>query len=507
MARGLAHDLANGLWRALVVLHRYLGVAVGLLMAVWFVSGIVMMYVGFPRLLEAERLRALSPIPWQACCQFGDRLLAEDQPIVRVQIESHLGEPALRLRRVGARDGLVDLAHGALVAIDAEAARRVALAAAPAITGRQASVVAQEEIATDQWTVGRYVRDRPLHRIDLDDPARTTLYVSGTGGQIVLATTASQRFWNWLGTIPHWLYFTSLRSDVVLWSQVVIWTSIVGSFLTVVGLVLGVIQFRRARSPYRGLFYWHHVTGLVFGIVTLTWVVSGLLSMNPWGFLDSRGAGETALIQGAPPTWREIKASLEALRAQPVLANATSLTTAPLAGRLYWLLTRQDGSVERVDARGNVAPPTGADLADTAARLAGAHGVAAQGLMSEEDAYYFNRRDGFVLPVYRVIVNDDERTRYYLDPTSGALLQRADANGRWHRWLFGALHRLDFTAAMRARPFWDVLVLVLMLGGLAISVTGCYLAVRRVRSDMTSLLRRRGKAAARQTPEQAARST
>ena len=260
--------------------------------------------------------------------------------------------------------------------------------------------------------------------------------------------------------------------------------------------MLGVIQFRRGRSPYRGLFYWHHVTGLVFGVLTLTWVVSGLVSMNPWGFLESRGSGETSLIQGAPPKWGEIKASLAVLRTQPALANATSLATAPLAGRLYWLVTRPDGGVVRIDAVGHVAPPSEADLVDAAARLAGAHGVAAQGLMNEEDAYYFNRRGGFVLPVYRVIVNDDQRTRYYLDPMSGALLQRADANGRWHRWLFGGLHRLDFTATMRARPFWDVLVLTLMLGGLAISVTGCYLAVRRIRSDVASLFRRRGKVAA-----------
>ena len=69
-------------------------------MAVWFVSGIVMMYVGFPRLTEAERVRALAPIPWQGCCQFGEGLLSDDQPIVRAQLESHLGEPALRVRRV-----------------------------------------------------------------------------------------------------------------------------------------------------------------------------------------------------------------------------------------------------------------------------------------------------------------------------------------------------------------------------------------------------------------------
>ena len=30
-------------WRTLVVLHRYLGVTVGILMLIWFASGIVMM--------------------------------------------------------------------------------------------------------------------------------------------------------------------------------------------------------------------------------------------------------------------------------------------------------------------------------------------------------------------------------------------------------------------------------------------------------------------------------
>jgi hypothetical protein len=36
--------MASFLWRALVAVHRYLGIAVGLVMLVWFCSGIVMMY-------------------------------------------------------------------------------------------------------------------------------------------------------------------------------------------------------------------------------------------------------------------------------------------------------------------------------------------------------------------------------------------------------------------------------------------------------------------------------
>jgi hypothetical protein len=61
---------ANLIWQSLVVLHRYLGVAVGLLMVMWFVSGIIMMYVGLPRVTDEERARTLEPIAWQACCRF-----------------------------------------------------------------------------------------------------------------------------------------------------------------------------------------------------------------------------------------------------------------------------------------------------------------------------------------------------------------------------------------------------------------------------------------------------
>jgi hypothetical protein len=42
---------------------------------------------------------------------------------------------------------------------------------------------------------------------------------------------------------------------------------------------------------------------------------------------------------------------------------------------------------------------------------------------------------------------------------------------------------------MRARPIWDVIVLTLMLGGLGVTATGCYLAIRRIRSDLARLFR------------------
>jgi uncharacterized iron-regulated membrane protein len=492
---GEQREMAQGIWRAMVILHRYLGIAIGLLIVMWFISGIVMMYVPYSRVQEAERVRMQPPIQWQSCCNFGS--LSDDAQVMRAQVENHLGAPALRLRLLGERDFLFDLAHGAKVPIDADTARKVVLEAGPAVIGRAASITDYDRAPFDQFTLGRAPRDRPFHRFTFDDPDKTTIYVSGTAGQVVAWTTAGQRFWNWLGTIPHFLYFQSLRVQQQLWSQTVIWTSLLGTFLTIVGLIIGIVQFGRGKdgklSPYRGWFYWHHVLGFTFGLLTLTWVFSGLISMNPWGFLEGGGRGEASLAEGASPRWKEVKTSLEALRTQLAESGVVSLTAAPLDGRLHWMATFNDGAVQRFDISGHVAPTSEDELAQAAQRIAGNRAIAQQGLMNEEDTYYYARQrrrfEEVVLPVYRVVLKDDEQTRYYIDPNTGALLQRVDATGRGRRWLFSGLHRLDFAEWMRLRPVRDVLMWLTLLGGLAASVTGVYLAFRRVQSDIIVLLR------------------
>jgi PepSY-associated TM region len=484
------------MWRTLVITHRYLGVAVGALMVMWFLSGIVMMYVGFPRVTETDRLRILEPIAWSMCCRSGVGSIAGDDQVLAASIENLAGAPSLTLRRPGRPDTTLDLAHDAVVRVDAARAEVIAREAAPRVTGRPGTPEFTGQVQTDQWTVGRLVRDRPLFRFEFDDPARTILYVSGTSGRVVHWTTATQRFWNWLGAIPHWLYFADLRSDVALWSEIVIWTSIIGTFLTAIGLYIGICQLRLKPtgkiSPYRGWFYWHHMIGLAFGVVTLTWVVSGLISMNPWGFLDSRGSGaEQARIAGEPLRWNDVRMSLEDIRTQAAVVDSVRVAAVPFDGRLYWLVTRRDGETARIDAAGQAAPLSTGDLVNAAGRIGAGTGtgVAEQGLIAGEDDYFLRRDDPRPLPVYRVILSDPEQTRYYLDPSSGSLLQRIDANGRWHRWLFGGLHRIDFTSWMRARPTWDVIVLFLMSGGLALAITGFYLGLRRVWSDVVRVIR------------------
>jgi len=475
------------LWRAAVVTHRYLGVAVGLLMLVWFASGIVMMYVAFPEISPAERQHALGPIPWTALTLAAQKV-ADDRPVQAIEVEALLGSPLLRLKPEAQPPVVSDLRSGAPLEIDAAKARAIALDAAPRIVGKTAEIIRAESIEQDQWTVAEdYDNARPLYRFVFDDPAGTQLYVSGTTGAVVLWTNGAQRFWNWLGAIPHWLYFTQLRSNGPLWSQIVIWTSILGGFLTAFGLYIGITQFTLRRgSPYRGWHYWHHIAGLFFGVVALAFVVSGTLSMNPWGFLEGKGGNERLRLAGGPLPWSAFRDSLTIVKANPPLGDIVSLASAPLGGKLFWLVARRDGTVDRLDENGRAAPVTQTDLTRAAQRLAGTSSIESQEIMDAEDSYYFGLSNSKPpLPVYRIVLNDTEHTRYYLNPKTAGLLQKVDSGSRGYRWLFDGIHRLDFFAWLRLRPLWDAIMVLLMSGGIALTATGCYLAIWRIKRDLT----------------------
>ncbi|HEX5282118.1 MAG TPA: hypothetical protein VFW28_18715, partial [Micropepsaceae bacterium] len=285
-------------------------------------------------------------------------------------------------------------------------------------------------------------------------------------------------------------------SDGPLWSKVIVWTSIAGGFLTLIGLYIGISQFRRGSrmSPYRGWNYWHHLAGLVFGVFTLTWVVSGTISMNPWGFLEGGGGNARAGLAGDPLPWSTYRDSLARLKDDAALAGAVTLASAPGNGRLYWLARWADGRVLRLDDGGRAAPVAAAELRRGAQLVANGRAIASQELMNAEDAYYYRTpgNDRLTLPVYRVVLADAAQTRYYFDPRSGLLLGRIDSDRRGYRWLFDGLHRLDFFAWLRLRPLWDVLMLLLLAGGILVTGSGCYLALRRIGRDLRAAVARAG---------------
>ena len=127
-------------------------------------------------------------------------------------------------------------------------------------------------------------------------------------------------------------------------------------------------------------------------------------------------------------TWAEIRASLVVIAGHPAVPNLVALRMAPLSGELFWMSTAQDGALFRLDAAGHIAALTTTALLAEATRAAGSAVIASALLLRSADAYYYQRRGPIRLPVLRVIVNDAQRTRLYLDPLSGRVLG-LDGNG------------------------------------------------------------------------------
>ena len=468
--------------RWLLLLHRYLGISVGALMVMWCVSGVVMMYVSYPDLGENGRLRHLAPIAWSGCCKISSDVLADADPAGEFQVEM-LGDRATAYLRGAGGPRLIDLATGLPIdRVSSDQAATVAkrytrdAAGAPRMLGL---------IDDDQWTIaGDFNADRPLYHFSLDDENGTELYVSSVAGTAVQLTTARERFWNRLGAVPHWLYFTELRRHASLWSRIMISASLVGCFLAATGIFIGVRQLVHqpvgSWSPYRGFNLWHHMAGLVFGAFALSWVLSGLLSMNPWGWLEGASAqAERAHLRGSTElTGARLKDALAALVRSPP-SGVVSLKLAPLEDRLYFIATAGDGERRRLNAEGDPAPLSHRDLTYVAGALGGAAPVPVATLMTSEDAYYFSHHKDIVrLPVYRMILEDG--TRYYIDTVAGTLIAKIDPSAQAYRWWHEGLHRLDFTAALRGRPQWDVLMLLLMCGVTVLCASGAYLGFRRL---------------------------
>jgi len=122
--------------------------------------------------------------------------------------------------------------------------------------------------------------------------------------------------------------------------------------------------------------------------------------------------------------------------------------------------------------------------------------------LTEYDGYYYNPSGTRSLPVLRVRYADPQETWLYVDPATGSIAQRSEKITRLRRWLYQGLHSLDFPFLYFRRPLWDIVVIVLSVGGLVLSATTVTPAWRRlkrhVRGWVALVTRRRTNAPAQQ---------
>lgn len=320
---------------AIVLSHRWLGIAFCLLFAMWFATGIVMHFVPFPSLTEAERFAGLVPVDrGEIRISVGDAVAASGiADATRVRLIQRIDGPVYiasgptrsrAVRASGGQDASVISADAALAIVRAHARQHGLDAARATIAGHS---------DYDQWSVPNgFDRHRPLFRAALGDAAGTEVYVSSSTGEVVLDTTRSERAWNWAGSVLHWIYPTVLRSNWALWDGVVWTLSLLALIAALLGAVLGIarvkIRGRLISSPYRDWHALHHLIGLAAMVFVLSWIFSGWLSMDH-GRLFSRGQltpAEAGVINGAPD-WRRPRRSIASqYPPRPARSNGSAST-------------------------------------------------------------------------------------------------------------------------------------------------------------------------------------
>jgi hypothetical protein len=479
--------------KAILVVHRYMGVVLGLLMTVWCLSGFVMMYQSYPATTPAEREAGLTALDLAGCCALGDVQLADDAPLMGVKVEMLDGSPVMRA--LGS-DGpqTIDLMTGQKLGQLDEAAVRSVAQTFVFNNGYPGAISSAQVIKVDQWTVQQWQRFAPIWKVSFDGSRGMVVYVSGRTGEVVQDTSARERLLSWFGAIPHWLYPTILRQDGKLWTQVVIWLSAAGTFLTVTGLVVGFVKlnYRGKRLfPYRRpSWFLHHMFGVFAGVLVLTWVFSGLLTMSPWGLFESPSPVDLRSF-GGRIVWSDARQLLEQAKGPAAQGDVVQIRAAPLFGQPYLIVKHRTGKEDRLGLAGE-APLTAGGLA---AALAGAEGAlksARVEILDKEDSYYYSHHTKMELPVFRVTLTDPDRTRIYLDHRSGEIRQLADATSRRYRWLESGLHDMDF-AFLRARPVWDIVVILLLAAVTVSCATGAWLSFSRVGRDAMSVARWMGR--------------
>lgn len=474
-----------------IVCHRWMGVAFCLLFTWWFISGIFMMYWTYPEVTEAqwlERAPALDPGQVKLSADQAYKALEIDDPPTSVRLASFDQRPAYFFR-IGRSSAIVYADTGEpqdWFPDDLIQRTAAAWAGLPADS-------AEFELVTepDQWTLQGNMRNlRPLHKFTFPDGQQ--VYVSENTGEVAQYTTTASRIFAHLGAIPHWLYYTPLRVNGLLWSRVVIWSSGIATVAALLGLIVGVwmyspgkkywIEDRATSIPYRGPKRLHTIFGLFFGILACTWAFSGMLSMDPFPVASGGGAGRGkgpvpgSNIAGALRGDREqtpgyaAKHPADALRQLGSGFGARQLEYIAFDAQPMYLATAANGETRiiAVDAPVGDEPLREFDHArmeEIARQAAGEPNIAAMQWMDQYDAYYLDRSGQRPLPVLQVRMNDEAGTRYYLDPKTATLVGRYAASRQSfvNRWLYHGLHSLDFPWLYNHRPAWDIVVLGLML--------------------------------------------
>ena len=345
----------------------------------------------------------------------------------------------------------------------------------------------------EQWVLfTKYDKELPIYKFYFDDDERHELFISGRTAEVLQMTTAKERFWAWIGAIPHKFYVPCIRRDVDTWQNTIAIVSGICLVAALSGWILGIyLWIKRYRkkhvweNPYKKRWYrWHFSFGLVFGIFLIAWAVSGIFAMQrvpqwlvpmegDYSFKSSRLWGKGILsLDDYQLDYRKLKETY------PDLKEVEWCRYADIPA--YRIITGEEELL--IDASGDDVRPLRIPEQTIVKGLKKIHGEEVGmkvSLLNEFDNYYLSRRVSLDLPVYKIEVDDANGSLYYVNPETG-YIRYLNNNKIVRKWLFNGIHYLDVDWLV-ARPWlWYTCIWVLCGGCLVVCASGLVLGVKNI---------------------------
>lgn len=521
-------------WRStLLFAHRWLGIVLGLLLLLWTVSGAILLYYGMPHFTAGERLARLEPLDLATARVEPAAALAQVEGVPRrLRVSMHDSRPVYRVNS-GEGFGTWSMVYADTGELLRSLGQDDVIFAMVKLYPEYDETMGYERhlFAPDQFTHLPALQGHfPVHRLNMGNGDE--YYVSERSGEIVMRTTYLSRVLGFFGYNLHTLGFWRQQA---WWGPLLRGAGWLGLGLAVFGMLASVRHAPQAaaapaagrRLPWSEEFwlYWHHHTGLLFGAVLLTWLLSGLVAL-----------GALPGLRGLPPSAAQLAAGARTAEGQGAALDFTPLTLDALReavgkigaefpvkelelqmvnGEPYYLAYRPPTPEEQanwasqsvldalapmlawehryISATNVVARPFAAfGEADLLAMATAAMPGLVPGdpeWLTEPDAYYRPTLDSLAaalpvpvqrLPVLKLTYQDAERTWLYLEPSHAQLL-KVDQGDRRQRWFLNGLHGLDLPLLRNYRPLWDSVVLLLLLGCVGLCLTAAQPAWQRLK--------------------------
>lgn len=480
--------------------HRLLGTLLSALFLVWFLSAFVMMYHSFPKLTTEKKIQKFETLMADSLSPIDSilRRVPAGEQITQITLSCPLEKAIFCIETTNNQYTIPAINGDSLPMIDANAVLAMAKRWCASPIKRMDTLY-----KLDQWIpFGALKKEFPIYKFHFNDPEQHQLYIGSQSGEPLQFTTKEARTWAWLGAIPHWVYFTWLRQDATLWSQVVIGLSALGCFMLLAGLWMGFEVWRNTRkrpgsfSPYKKKWHhWHYVTGIIFGVTVLTFCFSGMMSLAEVPQWISRTELKKSPINylNEQPLNPEKMGDYRVLVKQ--IKGIKELKWKRLGTVDFYEISMHKGR-QQFRWSGGEFQPLELTRDEVLRAIQPIHSPQAKFTVTQLhqfETYYRDMsrmyKNKALLPVWKIEVDDHDQSCYYIHPKTGEV-KYINQNSRIKYWTYTALHRLRIQGLNSSPQLRKGILWVLLIGGTMVSLSGVVLGIRYLRRKTKKYNRR-----------------